>query len=426
MRPIESAPPGEPTVAPAPEVPLIRNSAFQLLWISRFIASIGKETADVAYPLLILATTGSAAYAGAVGSTEIAVAGLVAFTGGTLSDRVNRRGLLVVCDLARLVMLALFAALVATHHARIPVVFAIVVGAGFCLGLSDPPAAAAIKHLVPPSQLTKAITQSQIRPLGATVVGSPLGSSLFGIAAALPFLATALSFAFSSALLLLIRRPMQAARAVHAGPRRIGEGLRFVARQPVLRGWIIWIMGSNLAFNHVGAFLALIATARERHASASEIGLMLGIAGSGGLLGALIARWAIGRLGPSTILLIAAWSGPVAAVLLIFTPGTVSLGVILAAVFLRGPAVNALFYSYVTALAPDRVQGRDIGAVTALSYIAQPIGIIGIGMIFDAGGPRWVFTVIGLVSALAALPTLSRGIRRMPGPDDLTPDPVRG
>ncbi|MFC1410268.1 MFS transporter [Streptacidiphilus sp. N1-12] len=414
----------EPVEAPRPDVPLIRNAAFQLLWVSRFVAGIGKEAADVAYPLLILATTGSAALAGAVGATEIAVAGLVAIIGGNLADRVDRRTLLLICDAARVIMLALFGTLVATHHADDPVVFAVVVGAGFFLGISDPPAVAAIKHLVPASQLTRATTQSQIRPLGATVVGSPLGSSLFGVASALPFLATALSFVVSSALLLFIKKPMQAVRTVHGRPRGTGEGLRFLVRQPVLLSWMIWIMGSNMAFNHVGAFLALIATARERHASGSEIGLMLGIAGSGGLIGAALATWAIRRLAPSAIFMIAAWSGPVAAVLLTFVPGTVSLGVILAAVFVRGPAVNALFFAYIAVLVPDRLQGQVIGAVTAVAYIAQPVGILGVGAIFDAGGPRWVFAVIGVVSALAALPTLGRHIRRLPAPDDLAEGPA--
>src|SRR5262249_25114802 len=105
-----------------PPAPLIRNVAFQLLWVSRFVARIAKEAADVAYPLLILATTGSATYAGAVGAIELAVAGFVAITGGSLADLVDRRKLLVTCDIARLVMLALFGILVATHRADVPMV----------------------------------------------------------------------------------------------------------------------------------------------------------------------------------------------------------------------------------------------------------------------------------------------------------------
>jgi MFS family permease len=111
--------------------------------------------------------------------------------------------------------------------------------------------------------------------------------------------------------------------------------------------------------------------------------------------------------------------GPVAAVLLTVLPGTVSLGFVLGCLFLRGPIVNALFFSYVAVLVPDRLQGRVMGAVMFMSYVAQPIGIFGIGWIFDIGGAHWVFAFMGVVSALAALPTLTRRIRRLPAPHDI-------
>lgn len=400
-------------------VSLVRNVAFQLFWLSRFISSVGKEAADVAYPLLILATTHSAAYASAVGSIELAVAGLAATTGGSLSDRVDRRLLFMGCDIARMVMLALFSVLVLRHQSPMLVVFAIVIASSICLGISDTPVVAAVKYLVPPSQLTKATTQTQVRALAATVVGSPLASALFEAARALPFLVTTGAFACSALLLAPIKKPMQAARAARTRSGDPRDGIRFLVREPVLLGWIIWIMGSNMAFNHVGAFVALIATAKQRHASGADISLMLGIAGAGGVVGALIAGRAIRRLKPATIFLIAAWCGPVAAVLLVFVPGSVSLGIILGAVFVRGPAVNALFYTYLAVLVPDALQGRVLGAATALSYISQPIGILGVGIIFDAGGPQWTFVFIGVVSTLAALPTLARRIRAMPDPADV-------
>lgn len=406
--------------AAAPLVPLIRNGSFQALWISRLFASMGKEAAEVAYPLLILATTGSATYAGTVGAVQLLVAGVVSIWGGSLADRLDRRTLLIVCDVGRAVLLAVFGLLILSGQPGVPVILAVVACSAALLGASEPPALAAIKQLVPPEQLTRATAQNQIRPLGATVIGSPVGGSLFAIGRAVPFLATALMFASSAVSLLFIRRPMQAHTADRRERQGAAEGFRFIFREPVLLIWIIWIMGSNMALNHTGAFLALIATAKERGASEPAIGLMLGVAGAGSLVGAALASLALRKLRPSVIFLYAAWVGPLAAVLLATVPGVLSLGVILACVFLRGPIVNALFFAYVAALVPDRLQGRVIGAVTFLSYIAQPIGIFGVGAVFDLGGPQWVFAAVCAVSTLAALPTLTRRIRTLPAPDELT------
>jgi MFS family permease len=411
--------PNVESTVPEADVPLIRNRDFQALWISRFLASIGKESVEVAYPLLILAITGKAAYAGAVGAVQLLVAGATSIWGGTLADRMDRRRLMILCDVGRAVLLGLFSLLVVSGHANVPSVFALVALSALCLGLSEPPALAAIKQVVPPSQLTRATAQNQIRPLGATVAGAPLGSSLFGVARSLPFVATGLAFVAAAVALLFVRKPLQAVPVAGGERGKAREGFRFIGSTPVLLVWIVWIMGSNMAFNHTGSFLALIATGKDRGASEGSISLMLSIAGAGGLVGAALATWALKRLKPATLFLAAAWIGPVAAVLLMTVPGVVSLGVVLGLVFLRGPIVNALFFAYVAVLVPDRMQGRVMGAVTFLAYIAQPLGILAIGTIFDAGGAHWVFAFMGVVSTLAALPTLTRLIRRLPAPEAL-------
>jgi len=196
----------------------------------------------------------------------------------------------------------------------------------------------------------------------------------------MPFVATALIFACSALLMLLVKRPMQAvATARDEDKRGTAEGFRLIARQPVILLWIVWIMGSNMAFNHTGAFLALIATAKDRGASDPSIGLMLAIAGAGGLVGALGATFVLRSLSPAAIFFIAAWIGPVAAVLLAILPGVLSLGFVLACVFMRGPVANALFFAYIAVLVPDKLQGRVMGAVMFMTYLAQPLGIFAIG-----------------------------------------------
>jgi MFS family permease len=404
----------------AAEPPLSRNRDFQALWVSQFLAAVAKESAEIAYPLLILATTGSATYAGAVGSIQLVTAGLMSIPGGSLTDRFDRRHILIVCDLTRILLLTAFAVLVFTDHVSMAATFAIVTVSAACLGVSNPAALAAIKQLVPPSQFTQASAQNQIRFFSATVVGPPVGGALFGIARAFPFLGAAVSFLASVVILLLIKKPMQAPAVATPGAKRGAiEGFKFIARQPVILFWIIWVMGSNMAFNHTGIFLALIATAKSRHASEAVIGTTLAVAGAGGLVGSLFAGFVLKRVLPTLVIMYATWVGPIAAVLLAVVPGTLPMGIIVACIFLRAGVVNALFFGYIAALVPDQVQGRVIGAVMFVSLIAQPIGIFAIGAIFDLGGATWVFLTMAIAGTLAALPMLSKRIRHLKSPEEL-------
>ncbi|MEU8707355.1 MFS transporter [Streptomyces sp. NPDC048565] len=399
------------------ETPLLRNGNFQALWTSEAFAALAKEAAEVAYPLLILTTTGSAFYAGAVGSAQLLTASVMSIPGGTLADRVDRRMILIVCNLVRVVLLGLFALLIWTEDTNPFIIFSIAVGSAVCLGVSNPTGLAVIKQLVPPSQLTQATAQNQVRYFAATMGGPPLGGSLFAVGRAFPFLSSAVAFLVSTVLLLFVRKPLKVENAAPGEKRHAVEGFKFLARQPVLRLLIIWIMGSNMAFTHTGVFLALIATAESRGASPAFTGMLLSIAGVGGLVGSLLAGPIIKRVRPPVLFLTAAWIGPVAAVLLANVSGLIPLGIIVACVFLRGPVTSALFLAYLAAMAPDKVQGRVLGAVMFMSMIAAPVGVFAVGTIFDLAGATWVFTSMAVVSALAALPTLSPVIRKLAPPE---------
>jgi predicted MFS family arabinose efflux permease len=255
---------------------------------------------------------------------------------------------------------------------------------------------------------------------GAATAGPPIGGSLFGVAQGLPFLGAAISFFVGAALTALIRTPMKVVTGAKGFSMRANvEGFRFLARQPVLRLMMIWIIGSNMAFTHSSVFLAIVATATSRGAPPSLIGVTLAVAGFGGIAGALIAAWVLKRVKPGPIFIAAAWAGPIAALGLATVPGTLPLGIIIACVFIRAPIVNALFLAYVATIVPDELQGRVFGAVMFMSMIAMPIGVFLVGLIFSIAGPTWVFIVIGAVAALAALPMLTRRIRTLPQPEDM-------
>ncbi|MFS8099202.1 MFS transporter [Lentzea alba] len=406
--------------SPPPLVPLRRNANFQALWTSESFAAVAKETAEFAYPLLILATTGSALYAGTIASIQVVVAGLVSIPAGSLADRFDRKTLLVVCNLVRVVLLGLFGLAIASDFVTFPLVLGISMASAVFLSLSQPAGIAAIKSLVPPEQVTTAISQNQIRFFGATLLGPPIGGFLFGLNRAFPYLGAALGFVISTLLLFLIKKPLQSPAATdNDGKRHAKEGFKFIRHNPILLVLLTWVMGSNMVFNHTGLFIAIAATAHSAEASSATTGAAVAFAGGGGLIGSLIGSWVIKTLKPRTIMLYAAWVGPVAAILLSFTPPLIVMGVIVGFVFLRAPIVGSLFISYVTVLAPDKLQGRVLGAMFFLAIIVQPLGIFLLGTIFDYAGPTAVFLFIFAVAAPTALLTLTPTIRNLRRPSEL-------
>ncbi|WP_017590748.1 MFS transporter [Nocardiopsis ganjiahuensis] len=415
-------PPEPPAGAPGESAPLIRNQDFQALWTSRFFAGLGKESGEVAYPLLMLLLAGSAAQAGFVGAAQVATTMVAAVLGGSLADRVNRRTVLLVCDFGRLVLLVGFAGTLFSGHATVPLVFCVAVASSALMGISNPVAMAAIKQLVPSSQMASAAAQNQIRFFTTTALGAPVAGFLFSLGRAFPFLGEALCYLVSMTLALRIRRPMQAHD--RGDPERLTlrgsvSGFVLLARHPILRPMLLWIVGFNIAFTQTGAFLALIATADDRGASNLMVGLTVSLAGTGGLLGALAAGMVIRVVRPSTIFLFTAWSAPVFALGLLAVPGVLALGLVVGCVFALVPCVNAVFYGYVSASVPDRFQGRALGAVTFMSLLSQPIGILAVGLLFDLAGPVLVFLMMAVVSALAALFTLSPTMRDLPRPEEV-------
>ena len=79
-------------------VPLRRNRDFMLLQAGQLLSSFGTQATSVAYPLLVLAVTGSAAQAGVVAFLRAVPAVLLALPSSLAADRWSRRRLMIAAD----------------------------------------------------------------------------------------------------------------------------------------------------------------------------------------------------------------------------------------------------------------------------------------------------------------------------------------
>ena len=192
-------------------MPLRRNRDFQLLWGGQAISLLGSQTSKIAYPLLVLAMTGSAAKAGIAGFAAMLGYLLFPLPAGGLADRYDRKRIMIGCDAIRL--LAVGSIAVAGWAAHITYVQVLV--AGFAEGTATVffgvAQRAALPMLIHPSQRSLAVSQNEARQNAAQLAGPALGGTLFGLSRAAPFAADALSYLASLVTLPFIKAPMQAA-----------------------------------------------------------------------------------------------------------------------------------------------------------------------------------------------------------------------
>ena len=87
----------------ASPVPLRRNRDFVLLQSGQLLSNLGTQLTVIAYPLLVLALTGSPAKAGFVGFARFLPRALFALPAGLLADHWNRKRLMVGADAVRVV-----------------------------------------------------------------------------------------------------------------------------------------------------------------------------------------------------------------------------------------------------------------------------------------------------------------------------------
>jgi predicted MFS family arabinose efflux permease len=397
--------------------PLRRNRDFMLLWGGQALSELGSRTAWIAYPLLVLALTGSPAKAGLVGFASRFPFLLFSLPAGALVDRWNRKRIMLICDAGRAMSVGSIAAVVAFAHITFSQILVIAFVEGTMSVFTGPAEFGALRRIVPREQMPAAIAQNEARVYSASLAGPPLGGLLFGVGRALPFLADALSYAVSFLGLLAIRTEFQDVRARERSRLRaeIGEGVRWFWRQGFLRTTFLLAGAGNFVSN--GLALVVIVLAQRKGASSTTIGVMFALAAAGGLLGAACAPALQRRLSASQVRIgyhaVYACLIPLLAV----APPLV-LGLLLALMLFGAPALNAVFGAYQVALVPDRLLGRIESVAGLIAAGSAPLGTLIAGFLLTGLGPRpTVFVFAGLSVLVVLVAILSRQLRQMPDLD---------
>jgi MFS family permease len=403
-------------ISPAP---LRRNRDFVLLLTGRLLSTLGSQVTAIAYPLLVLAVTGSPAKAGFVGFAGLVPHAVLGLPAGVAADRWNRKRLMIVADAVRAVAIGALAATIVLDQVsfwQIAVV-AFVEGAGAVL--FNTAHAGALRAIVPRQQLPAAV--GVIRARGATVMlaGPPLGGALFAVGRAVPFLFDAVSYAFSFLSLVRMRTPFQEKRAIDPARLRaqIAEGFRFLWSRPFLRTCaLIYGLGN---FTIPGILLVVVVTAQGHGLSSAGIGVLVAAFGAAILVGSLASPLFRRRLSVRAILLLELWTGLGIAAFLVWP----NVYVLAAAMVVQGvtlPVTDSVVEGYRIAVTPDRLLGRVESVRSTISQLAAPLGPLVAGVLLASTSARATVAFFALFTlGLALWGTLSPAIRAAPSLDEL-------
>jgi MFS family permease len=345
-----------------------------MLWVGQLLSDTGSQVGGLAYPLLILALTHSAVLAGVVGTAR-AVTGLcLRLPAGALSDRLDRRLTMIVCDISRTVLLALLGILILLRLASWPVILIVALIEGGAGTIFDPAATAAVPGIVPDGQLEQAFAATEARTYGASLAGPALGGVLFGLGRAVPFLADAVSYAVSFSTVNLIRgrfRPQNAAER-KALWHEVADGLRLVWQVPILRAVAIQAPLVNFAFS--GVIFTITLALRQHGTSTAVIGVVQAAIAVGGLAGAIVAPRLLGHMRLWTLAATITLAGALlfgAAALVVPSP---LVAAPIAIDLLFAPAVNAGLFGVMLRGTPEDMRGRVANTLimlaTALAALA--------------------------------------------------------
>jgi len=390
--------------------PLHRNREFVALWIGNAVSWLGISISSFAYPLVVLQATGSAAKAGLVGSVLTATTFFLRLPLGALTDRWDRKRIMIACDAGRAAGSASLALALAFGRFHLWHVLIVAFLEGSLGTLFGPAESAAVRRVVAPEQRREAVALNQSRAQLPGLVGPPLGGVLLSTSRALPFVADAISYLVSLIAVLFIRTPLRDPPSEHDDTRSIFEGIRWLWRRPFLRALLLWMGLGALAFGGIG--LVILVLARSRGASSFELGVMFSIVGAGMVAGALATPRLIKQYSGRTLVVTSAWILPAAWFLLLPTHSPYLIGLLGAIASFLGPAVGAVLFSTIATEAPDHLQGRTTAGAIQISSMPAPIAPLAAGLLLGALGSKQTVMIYGaFLLGLAVLATTSRGLK---------------
>ncbi|CAN5606418.1 N/A [soil metagenome] len=277
---------------------------FRWLLGSSWISNLGDGIALAAGPLLVASLTDDAFVVALAALVQWLPPLLFGLYAGALSDRLDRRLIVVTVNVVRAMVLAVIVASIVTGTVSIAVILAALFLVATAEVFADNSSQTLLPMLVRRQDL--AVANSRIQAGFITVnhlIGPPVGAALFAVGMAWPFVGQGMMVATGALLVSRIALPRHRRDPELSTAMRhdIAEGFRWVRHQAAVRTLVLTIFIFNITFGAAWSVLVLYATQRLGM-GAVGFGLLTTVSAAGGLLGMVAYGWITRRVSLGNIM----------------------------------------------------------------------------------------------------------------------------
>jgi MFS family permease len=376
----------------------LRIRDFALLWTGMTTSLVGDFVFLVAYPWQTYQLTNNPATLGWISAAYVAPTVVFLVAGGVLTDRIERRHMMIAADVLRATAASVGAALAITHQLTLWELGVVVAVGGFGQALFAPAFGSIVPEIVPRDQLAQANSLDQFVRTAAGLVGPAIAGVVIAVAGAgWAFAIDAATFVVSTTTALaLTPRPFEPREEHRSALRDVREGFGFVRAQT-------WLWATLLA----GAFANIASATRnvllpfvikyDLHSSARALGFVYAATAAG----ALISAYGLGQRGLPQRPVVVAYVGWGASIFMI---GAFGLGTneaeLLVFGFVAGLGTsigNAIWGTLMHTLVPRALLGRVTSIDWMVSLSLMPVAAAASGLIAGAAGARVTLVGAGLI-----------------------------
>lgn len=403
-----------PFVGRDPEVPLHRNAAFNLYWAGQGLSAFGNAFGSLALPLLVLELTGSLFQMGAVSAVYGAVRLVAGVLVGPLIDRVDRRRLMIGCDLGRLVVFGAVPVVWWIEPQLWLVYVCAAIGSG--LGLTFQVAhVSMVQALVPKNQIVDANGRLETSNSVAYLVGPTAAGALAALTGPANAIGVdALTFAVSAISVWLLRPPPSEEPDAERDPYAVRpggwfagfrEGVAFLWENPTLRWLMVLLTLFTLVTVSADDLLVFWLTDSVRSPS-WVVGIVFAVAAVGSLgaavgAGPLHRRFGFARCWFGGFLLVALSVG-----LLPLAHHAVAVALVGLAFGLGSTLGGVCSMSLRQQVTPPRLIGRVTAAFWTVTTCLAPLGAV----VLTAACEQWGFAAVLYPTGAALVVVLGLGL----------------
>src|SRR6476620_3681052 len=395
---------------------LAENAAFRGLWMAQSISLVGDQVSLLALPLVaVLTLHAGPAEMGYLVAANLVPSLLFSLHAGVWADRRgDRRGLMIATDVGRAALLATIPVAAALGVLSMTQMYVVAFLVGCLTVLFWVSYNALFVVLVPREQF---ITGSSLLN-GSRAVSFMAGPAIGGLlvqalTAPLAVGVDALSFVASALFMRGIDSP-EPEPDPDAGSGGVMAGLRFIARDPIMRASPGETATIN-RFNFVFFALWILFATKTLHVSAGALGLVIGAGAVGSVIGSVVTGAVQRRVGVGPTFAIGCVLFPAPLVLAMLFLGEFVSGLGVMMLDITGGAISA-------ALVPAGLRSRVAGSYMVVNYGVRPIGSMIGGLMGASLGLRpavWVATVGAVAGVLWLLPSPIMRLRELPEPAEL-------